>query len=162
MWVIESSAGGGKSKLNDSGVPILIERPIPPTAGGSLRCGRLGLMDVRHKTLEAAGNLRVPFIPIVTAWLGVKFEGEIALLEKRNESTNWRQKWFLFSCRDVEVWRTPRVSGFHQNEGIAVDAHFASRGTEGGPEAHTLRPPPCTEASAGHIDGRTDGTRKGE
>ena len=119
-------------------------------------------MDVGHKTLKAAGNLCVPFIPIVTAWLGVKFDGEIALLEKRDKSTNWRLKWFLFSCRDIEVGRSARVSGFQQNEGIAVRACFASRGTKGGPEAHTLRPPLDTEASAGHIDGRTDGAREAE
>ena len=54
-------------------------------------------MNVRDKALKAAGNLRVPFIPIVTAGPSVKLEGEIALLEKRSESANWRQKWFLFS-----------------------------------------------------------------
>lgn len=98
-------------------------------------------MDVRHEALKAAGNLCVPFIPIVTAWFGMKFEGEIALLEKRDKSADWRQEWFLLSSSDVKVWRIGRGGGFDQNEGIAVRTRFASRGTKGGPEAHTLRPP---------------------
>ena len=87
-------------------------------------------MNVLDEALKATGNLRVPFIPIVAAWLGVKFEGEIVLLEKRYESANWRQEWFLLSCGDVEVWRTGWVSGFDQKERIAVHARFAFRGTE--------------------------------
>ena len=120
------------------------------------------MLDVLDEVLKTSGNLRVPFIPVVTAWPGVEFVGVITLREKRDESANRRQKRFLFSCGYVEVGRMGRVGRFDQDEWIAVQACFASRGTEGGPEAHTLRPPFCTEASAGHIDGRTDGARKGE
>ena len=119
-------------------------------------------MNVRHKALKASGNLRVPFAPIVSARLGVKFEGEIPLFEKRYKSTDWRQKRFLFSCGDVEIRCFCRVSGFDQDEGIALHARLASRWTEGGSEAHALPIPSCVETSAGHIDGRTDGARKGE
>ena len=47
-------------------------------------------MDVSDKTLKTSGNLLVPFIPVVTAWLSVEFEDVIAQLEKRDESANWR------------------------------------------------------------------------
>ena len=65
-------------------------------------CGeKLVSMDVLNKALNASGDLRVPFIPIVPAWLSVEFVGVIAKLEKRDESANRRQKRFLLACCDV-------------------------------------------------------------
>ena len=97
-------------------------------------------MDVLSKALKASGDLRVPFIPVVTAGPGVKFVREVALLEERDESTNRRQKRFLLTCGDVEVGRLGWVGGFDQDEWIALQARLASRGTEGGSEAQALPP----------------------
>jgi len=82
-------------------------------------------MDVYLKALEASGNLRVPFAPVVTSRLGMEFKSEIAELEQSHESADWRQKRFLFSCRDEEVWRICRISGFDQDEGICCSYSFS-------------------------------------
>jgi hypothetical protein len=38
---------------------------------------------------EAAGNLRVPFVLVVPAGLGVEFVGEVAIAETRPEAAIW-------------------------------------------------------------------------
>ena len=95
---------------------------------------------MQSKDLKASSDLRVPFIPIVAAWLGVKFVREVALLEKRDKSANRGQERFLLACGDVEVGRLGWVGGFDQDEWIALQARLASRGTEGGSEAQALPP----------------------
>jgi len=117
---------------------------------------------MQSKDLKASSDLRVPFIPIVAAWLGVKFVREVALLEKRDKSANRGQERFLLACGDVEVGRLSWAGGFDQDERIALQARFASRGTEGGAEAYALAPSSYIKAAARYIDGRTDGARKGK
>jgi hypothetical protein len=43
-------------------------------------------MEVSNKAIETSGNLRVPFIPVVTARFRMKLAAVVAQFEKHDES----------------------------------------------------------------------------
>ena len=62
------------------GIEGVGQPPNLPIAVGLFRNGKLGLTDVLKEALKTSGDLAVPFIPVVAAWLCVKFECVVALL----------------------------------------------------------------------------------
>ena len=77
-------------------------------------------MEAPQQTLEAAGNLRVLFAPVVAAGHGVELIGEAAAFEKCRESPVGVKQGFHLSGGEIDIRRSGRVGGMRQHEWIAI------------------------------------------
>jgi hypothetical protein len=109
-----------------------------------------------EQALKAAGDLGIPFTPVVAAGFRLEFIREMAVMEKGGKSTVGIEQRFLFTCGEIEVRGLRWVGGLHKKEWVSFLASLASPGAEDGPESPPLRCVPECESPAGDIDGRTD------
>src|ERR1017187_6903456 len=69
--------------------------------------------------LKAAGDLRVPFAPVVAAGFGVELVCEMALVEARGKAAIRFEQRFLLTGGEIDVGSYGGVDGLHEEEGIA-------------------------------------------
>ena len=120
------------------------------------------LREMVQEAVEAGGDLRVPFAPIVGAWPGVELVSERSGLEAGGEAADGFEERFLLAGGNEDVWSDIGVGGLDQMEWVAGEAGWTAGGAEEGTEAHALAPTPQSEAAAGDIDGGADGASEDE
>src|SRR5215469_6799156 len=113
-------------------------------------------IDVSRQCFKQLGKPSVPLIPVMASLNGVEFGVKVAVGQERSKLAVCRQKAFLLSACQEEVWRRFRIRGSDKNERIIVAPTLASCWPKDQVVMTGLLKPFDGECTSGYIDRRTD------
>ena len=119
-----------------------------------------GRINMSKQTFETAGNLAVPFVPVVPTGPNVELVCEMSTSQVLCKGSIGTQQRLILAGGKVDAGCSCRIRGLDQRERISGPSCFTTPGTEDSPDSPPLSPSSDVEAAMRNLNRRAECSNK--